>query len=251
MEKIGLLSLQKLHSNEHAQFMTIFSTLIKNWNAEALGVESDFVGFEKLLADEEIAIRVAAGSALSSELERIDILRDNTWNAIWGRIQSTLQSPIDSEVKAAMVLKRIFDIDGDVRNNPYTEESNKLTNLINDLQKDENLPSLNIVGVTTWVAALKSQNEQFIAVDSSRNAEFAGRPSGNTKAVRKLIDPVYQTIIEKINATVVLGTAKPAAISFVSELNEKIAYYKNAVAIREGRSTKETKTTTSPTTTTK
>jgi len=49
----------------------------------------------------------------------------------------------------------------------------------------------------------------------------------------------------------VLGTAKPAAISFVSELNEKIAYYKNTVAIREGRSAKGTKTTASTTTTTK
>lgn len=244
MEKIESISLQKLHNNEHGQYMSDCGTLLRKWDTAILGVESDFAEFENVLSDEQVAIRVEAGSPFSSELERIDHLRDNTWNAIWGRIQSTLLSPIDSEAKAAVILKRIFDIDGDVRDNPYSEESNKLTNLVTDLQKVENLPYLNMLGVTEWVAALKTQNEQFIAVNNLRNAELAKRPSGNTKTIRKMLDSVYQTIVEKINASVVLGSAKPSAISFVGELNEQITYYKNTIAIRNGRSLKDTETNT-------
>jgi len=89
------------------------------------------------------------------------------------------------------------------------------------------------------VAALKDQNQVFQDIFNERNTELSERGNGDVRSVRLVIDPLYEKIIERINATITLNMAAESVEAFVNELNEKIKYYKVQLSIRAGRNNKE------------
>jgi len=242
MEKIETINLGRFRNNEHFQFMTDVNQLVITNQPSELAVESIYQAFYTALMAEDSAMRVELGSIKSKSIEDLDKLRDRTWNAISLRVNSCLLSPIANEVESATIIRRAIDLYGDLRAKSYNEETAGLSNLVADLQNESNTEHVDSIGIMQWIAELKVQNEQFQAIFNERNAEFAGRESGDVRAIRLQIDPLYQQLVEIINATLVMGIAKPAATSFVTQLNEKIKYYKTTLTAREGRNKTEKKT---------
>lgn len=234
MYRIENLNLAKLHNNEHYQFMTDVDLLILKCTASELGLDNTYPQFKQALAAEETALRAENGSSRSEALATFDVNRDQTWNAISLRVKSALLSPIADEVASAKAVQRIIDQYGDLRSLPYNEESAALTNLVNDLQKPENSAHLDKVAIKTWVPILKQENDDFIALFNERNQELSGRDSGNARAARLKLDPLYREMVDTVNAAFMLKLTKPAATGFANELNEKIKYYETSLATRRG-----------------
>ena len=241
MQKIEIIALTRLRNNEHFQFMTDVDHLITMSQPAELGIEQLYPAFKTTFTAEDAAMRAEFGSLKSKSIEELDHLRDQTWNAILLRVKAAQLSPFTNEAESAEVIMRIIDRYGDIRAISYNEETTGITNLVTDLLLPANTEHLNKVAIQRWVPELKSQNEQFQTVFNERNVELSGRVSGDVKAIRVQIDPIYEKLIERINATIVMEVAKPAAINFVSQLNEKIKYYKTTLAARSGRTKAEVK----------
>ena len=222
--------------------MTGFSELVSTYPACISGMEVVYGVFQNTLMAEDLALRVEDGSAVAKTLEHIDQLRDKTWNAIHSRVEATLLSPLEEEAQSAEVIDRIIHQYGDVCSMTYSEQSSAVIKLTNELLHTVNEVHVDTIGLPIWVIALKSQNEQFLAVYNEQKSEFAGRESGEVKAARTLIDPVYKQLVEKINASIVLEFARPEVINFVSKLNEKIKYYQTtSVGLKSGSRVEERK----------
>lgn len=241
MQKIDSIALTRFRNNEHFQFMTDVDQLITTSQPAELGIEQLYPVFKTTFTAEDAAMRAEFGSLKSKSIEELDNLRDKTWQAILLRVKAAQLSPFANEVESAEVIMRIVDRYGDVRPVSYNEETTAITNLVTDLLLPANAEYLNKVAIQRWVPELKSQNEQFQTVFNERNTELSDRVSGDVKAIRIQIDPIYEKLIERINATIVMEIAKPSAISFVNQLNEKIKYYKTTLAARSGRAKAEVK----------
>jgi hypothetical protein len=239
MTKIESFSLHNLRNTEHFQFMTDVDQLITTATPLELGIDGLYPSFNTALAAEDATMRTELGSLRSKAIEDFDTLRDNTWNAISMRVNASLLCPFQDEINSATVLRRLIDLYGDVRSRSYNEESASISNLVNDFTKPENLDHVNKLGLLNWINELKNENDQFQYFFNERNAEFAERESGDVRAVRILIDPIYQKIVDRINASVVMEIATPVAESFISQLNEKIKYYKTTLVSRSSRSKTE------------
>lgn len=235
MEKLEFLTIARLQNDEHYQYMTDFRDLVEKATAAELGITDLLPPFITAFSAEDATMKVELGSAKSPLIRKLDKTRGRTWNALKQRIEATVICPIEAEAIAAEALKRVIDLYGDKRSAPYNIESASLTNLVADLLSPKNKPYLETLSITSWVNALKTQNEEFQALFNERNEELAGRQSGNTEEFRVKVDEKYEEIIDHINATIVLKTAKPGVEKFVKELNEKIKYYKNVISIRKGR----------------
>lgn len=235
MNEFESISLSRLHNSEHLQFMTDLDVLIKKLVAEELGIQEFYPLFKETLAAEDVAVGIEQGSAKSKVLEVKDKLRDKTWNAINTRVDSAILSPVEDEVTSGYAIKRIINQYGDIRNEPYNEETADMTKLIGDLQKAENAVHLEKTSIKTWVPMLKTQNDDFQVVFNQRNTEFSDRESGDVKAERKKVDPVYHKILKRVDAMVETSLAKPVAKTFIKELNERIQYFNNVIAARDGR----------------
>lgn len=235
MEKIDFLNPLRLRNDEHYQFMTDFKTLVEKAAPTELDIEDIYTEFKTAFEEEDKAMKIELGSSLSAGISNFDHVRDKTWNAIIRKVEACVISPIETEVIAAEALKRILDLYGDKRDAPYNEETSAITNLVADLLMPANKPYLETLGLASWVSALKTQNENFQTEFNKRNQELAGKLSGDMRIFRKPVNELYKKIVNRINATIELNLAKPVVTGFVKELNEKVGYFQNTIAIRKGR----------------
>ncbi|WP_340114997.1 DUF6261 family protein [Maribellus mangrovi] len=235
MVKIVKLILYKLRNGEYFQFMSDFKSLLEALGPQAIHSEAEFADFDTALVKLDDELRVDKGSVLTEELQNIDNDRDKVWRAIDMRIDATLLCTITEEVEAAKRLRRVFDLYGDVRRISYNEETAALSNLLGDLEQEENNAFLATCGLGEWVNRLNSLNVAFKAKQNERDTELANKNSGNAKAVRIEIDPLYELMVERVNAMVSLNMQTPEIENFVKELNQKIETLENTLASREGR----------------
>jgi len=239
MEQIQSINLPRLRNNEHFQFMTDVRNSIREVTPAALNLEPVFPKFNNALSRLNSTLLVDEGSVLTEKLSVFDLSRDTTWSGIGARIRATLLSPVEEEVESAKILKRVFDLYGNIRNMSYNEETGALTNLVEDFEKPENVAHCEKLGITHWVAALKGQNSGFQDLLDARNAEMAEKESGDVKAARAEIDPLYREITDRVNAMVTLDMAPPEMEGFISKLNQRIKYYEDTLAMRAGRNAEE------------
>jgi hypothetical protein len=237
MIKIEHTDLRSFDNNEHFQFMTGFDKLISTHKAVLTGAEVTYGIFKNTLMAEDLAMRIEQGSSAAQTLDRLDRQRDKTWNAIHMRLKATLLSPIKEEVDSAQFIRHIINLYGDVCTLTYSEQSAAIENLTNDLELPVIAIHTNKVGITDWVLELKKQNRQFNEAFEAINSEFARRESNDVKAVRTLIDPVYEQLVERINASIILEFAQPEVIDFAQKLNDKIKYYNTPLVYRNSSST--------------
>ena len=235
MEQISNVSFSKFRNGEHFQFMTDVRDGITTATPAALNLDNVYPGFESAYTSLDNVLRVDAGSVKTEQLVDADADRDNTWSALNLRVKATLLSPVAKEVEAAKLIKRVFDLYGNVRQESYNQETALITNLVDDLEKEENAPHCTTMGITKWVSALKTQNIDFQTLLNERNKEYANKQSGDVKAARAIIDPIYFEIVKRLNAMVTLEMASTEAQVFIKELNQKIKYYESTIASRSGK----------------
>ena len=92
-----------------------------------------------------------------------------------------------------------------------------------------------VIGINTGVMHLNNLNIAFKAKQNERDTEPANKNSGNVKAVRVEIDPLYELMVERVNALVSLNMQTPEIENFVIELNQKIKTLETTLAMRESR----------------
>lgn len=237
MIKIEPVDLRSFDNNEHFQFMTGFDKLISTHKAAITGAEVTYGIFKNTLMAEDMALRIEQGSSAAQTLDRLDRQRDKTWNAINMRLKATLLCPVKDEIDSARFLLHIIQLYGDVCSLTYSEQSAAIENMTNDLA----LPVIRVhsdkIGITHWIHELKKQNRLFTDTFDAINSEFARRESNDVKAVRTLIDPVYQQLVERINASIILEFVQPEVTDLAQKLNEKIKYYKTPPAYRNSSNT--------------
>ena len=229
MDKIQNFPLTLLPNGLHLQLATDWGVEVNRYGAGELGLGNQIGPFITAKDAEAAAMRVEQGNALTGTLFDYDTQRDNTMWGISTRIDSSLLSPIAAEVASAKVLKRIMEKYGDVRAHEYNTESAELNLMLTDLQLAANAPHLQALGLTSWVAALKTQNDLFQTTYNKRDGENSARVSGNTRAVRRPVDAAYRTMVDIVNATVVLGQAKPVAFQLIKEWNVKLDRYRTLI----------------------
>lgn len=235
MTRIDPFNPYSLRNNEHFQFMTEVDQLVTAVPAGLLPVDEVYPKFKAALTTEDEVLRVDQGSLKTKTLNEIDARRDSIWSASRGRVEATLLSPMAEEAESAQVVMRIFDLYGNVRQMGKAEETSALTNLVGDLLLPANEVHLNRLGIQSWVVALKNENDQFQSVTQERVTEFAGRESADVRAVRLMVDPIYQELVDTVNAAIILKLATPEAKTFVAKLNVVIKSYKTLQAARTGR----------------
>lgn len=241
MNKISTFNLHPLRNGEHYQFMSYLDAAIKKYAADVLGLKDVYPIFVSALAKENNALKIEQGSGITPEVSDGDKTRDRTWRCAELRIESALISPITEEVESAMVIKRIFDNYGDIRKHPIDQESGEMTNFVEDLMKPANVSHLQNVHLTNIIPLMDSENKDVIERSDDRNIEIAKRNGDNVKVTRAEVDPIYNEMVEIINASITLKLAKPETENFVNELNTRIKDYEAVIAARETNNSKEVK----------
>lgn len=195
--------------------------------------------FAAILQREDLALEQIRKSALTEKIAELDTRRDNVYYGLMTIVKAFHYSPHPYQVEMAKRIQIVLNHYGDFRRKGYNEESAIIINMVQDLNSRvaDDLTQLNI---NDWVTDLSMANQELIMLMGERYNQGADVQMEDIREVRSEIDGVYQQITTKINALVVInGTADYA--DFINKMNERITYYKNAIAQRKGRAEAERK----------
>lgn len=130
----------------------------------------------------------------------------------------------------------MFDHYGDITKKSHAEETAAINSFITDLNNDH-AADVATLGIADWLTELKANNDAFDALMKSRYTEEANKAQLRMKQVRVEVDKAYKTIVDRINALIIVNGTMPYK-AFVNELNERIGNYNLIIAQREGRNSK-------------
>lgn len=234
--KINAIHLIQLRNEEHYQYMTDFSDLVKANGADALGIKKLYASFTSLYKCESEALNQVQKSALTEEIAQADDKRDDTYRGLAYMVKSALNH-FDSNVQAAAQrLQVVLDSYGNLAVKGYNEETAGIGKLVGELQTKYATDAAS-VSITDWAVQLNADNDAFVAKMNERYDENASQTQFKMKLVRNDIDEVYRQIIEMLNA-LILVTGIDAYLDFVNELNQRIEKYSVTIAQRQGRKSK-------------
>ena len=231
--KIQNLHLPALRNEEHFQFMTDTDGLIDNAGTEALQLVEPYAQFEVLLEQEDVALETIRKSSYTTQITDMDRMRDLLYHGFDLFTRAYLCSANNAKKEAAQRIRIIVDSYGDIRLQGYKQESGSVTNFVTDINTRCG-DDLDTLGGREWIDALAEANALFINLMDTRHDDHAAQPDIDLRATRKAIDQVYQTIRERIESSTVLLPDQPIYVQFATRLNERIDYYRNAIARRKG-----------------
>lgn len=235
MEQVNVISLLDLRNSEYCELIVDMKTLLPGVLPQNAKVDELMARFTPVFEKLDEANRVDMGSVMTALIQTADKERGTTWKGMDLIVDAYLNSPVQAQLDSAIALRRVFDVYGDFRKRGYDAESSDGRNLVQDLEKLENDEHCKRIKLNTWVPLYKGQLETFKELQNQRDNERGYKSSGDVKAVRALMDPLYREIIDMVHAFIMVGMATPEMENFVVIMNQKIKRYKDLLAARQGR----------------
>jgi len=235
--KVNPFNLTKLTGASHLQLMTDVNTMLTDAKVPAdKAFGTLYTVFIAALTAEGESQKTELGSQFAKQLEDADLLRDNRYRGLALTVEANLYHKTTTLVDSARRVMRVIDQFGNPTNKPLNDETSILSSIVAELETTY-VADVTALGLTTWVAALKEANTNFATLTASRNTEQAARTALPMKDCRKVLDAAYKHLVERLNALVnINGTATYG--SLVDKLNERLDYFRNLVAVKEGRASK-------------
>ena len=204
MKKIKQLDFSHFRNNEHGQFHKVIRDELMNNTPVKTAVIKFANSYVDAIATELLAIEVEEGSQHTTLIENSDLFRDQLYRSFVLHIKSCLISFDPTVQEAASRILRIVNQVGDMRKQPYNEESGTLTSLINQLENNYT-SDITLCNAVLHLAKLEEANNSFIADFGTRSTEASLRISGDVRAARAVVDPIFKDICSVINAMVLLN----------------------------------------------
>jgi hypothetical protein len=225
--------LSRYLNDEHYNFHTEVNSLITYFTAKNLLIETEYANYYPLLSNENEALNFVRKSSYSTLVAQADIVRDNTIDGMDDAIKSGMKH-FNAEVsEAAKRLKILRDSSGDITRKAYNKESGDIVKLLSDL-KGQYAGDVTAARIDDWVDELLVDQNNFVATQSHRYDEDGEKTRLRMKEVRIDVDQAYRTMINKINALIIVNGEAPY-VDFVSKLNQRIELYTNNLAIYKGK----------------
>ena len=233
MLKIKDSPLSRFQNDEHYNFHTDVNGLIIYFTAASLLIVAEYAAYSPLLEDEGDALNFVRKSSYSQALSESDKVRDNTIYGMDDAIKSGLKH-FDAAIRAASSrLKILRDASGDIARKAYNKETADIIKLLADL-KGPYAADVVTAKIGDWATELERNNNDFVDLQKTRYDETGEKTFLRMKEVRIDVDKSYRTMVDKINALIIVNGEAPY-IDFVNKLNLRIDAYINNLAIYKGR----------------
>jgi len=233
MLKIITTPLSRLRNSQHLFLMTEFIRLVLDSTVAKLGLESYFPGFQTAVDAETVAIEVEHGSMFTEKIDELIVLREKYYGAYLKLIDNGLDHFDQTVVDAAKLLERLHTKYSLILHKTKAEKMTDFANLSGELKKPEYADAVLKIGAVVWTAKIQEINDLCTVHVDSRDKEGSVRPDGNVHDARMVVDSIYNTMIERINASVIMNGQADYA-EFIDQLNLKIENLKNTMAQQQG-----------------
>ena len=224
-----------LRNPEYFQYMVSVRDVLSRHDVvhESFGCLYDALGGSLALA--EVALAVERRSEKVREKNEADRYRDRMHRKLFNYLKSILYDDRDHRFDDAQAVMRIVNETGNPTRLPENAQSAVMTTLGNRLEPLRE--RLQAIGAQTIVEDMMNANRQFIIIEAELREELAAQKLDETpssmSAARKMIDPVYRSIVAAINGYMNVPSKMESCRELVAEMNVLVARYDALLAARK------------------
>ena len=232
MAKVKNISLSRLHQGESFEFHT---SVVKNMIETPTFVnDPTVVTYRAAVTAYDGAFKQQRESALTNDVAIADERNDKAWRGLNKANKAALDHYSNNVAAAAHAIDVVIRNYGDPTKLSYPNETARIYNLCQDLDKPANVAHINVIGIKGWVDELKAANKAFSETFAKRGNEQYTLITGLTKEKRIDTENAYRKAIEKLEAMLIMGPT--AQLNTMAEkINYYVDYYNNIIATRRGR----------------
>lgn len=177
-------------------------------------------------------------SPQTAELAQLDARRDYLLRSFIANLRLYVASPDAELAQAAGVLWGVVEKYGrNIPSLPYRQETAAITNLLQDLEIEENADLAKKLFAEHWIASLRTANTQFEQTMLSRTDTASETTSEKSKMARVAVHAAFEKVCGMINAlSVVKGES--AYIRLIERINQLVSEAQDVLSRRAARSKK-------------
>jgi hypothetical protein len=223
MKLIEAAHLHYYRAEAHYEFGGRFRILVDRFPAVRTVVVKHLPDFDALRNTEGQLIDRMIKSNITEKLVETDRLIDSYIVGIRETVSAATRHFDENVAEAAKALLNRIDAFGRMENKSYEEATTAVKIFVSELQNDTYRRMSDLVGITEWLRRLEETENEFENLFDLRNIEYADRPEGTLKVVRREVDKSYHGMVDRIDATATLDETG-AYTEFIKQLNEYITY---------------------------
>ena len=224
-----------LRNSEYFQFMVSVRDILSKHGIviESFGCLYDMLGENLTVA--EAALAAEKRNDRVRQKNEADRYRDRLHRKLFNYLKSILYDERDQRFDDAQEIMRVVREAGNPTRLPENAQSAMMTALGNKLEPlSERLEN---IGAKTTVDEMMEANRQFIALETEYRQMIAAQQLDGTPAsmaaARKLIDPIYRSIVAAINGYANVPSKRDECRELVTELNVLVARYDALLSARK------------------
>jgi hypothetical protein len=237
---ITAIDLVKLRNAEFLQFVATYSDIVAVNDPAALNVSAPHAAF-KLKTDEMSELfKRERSSIFTQALVLLDERRDNAITGFAALVNGNCYH-IDVETKqAARLLNESLNLYGvGIARLNLQAETSTISGIVHDWENQPELSAaITRLGLSDWVAELKTANQLFDQKYLERTREYGAANPNTLKSKREETVVAYYELRKYIDANSVVNSA-PAYEKLIGELNALINQYNELLNTRSAEPTPE------------
>lgn len=239
----------------HAKFHSNVYDVIKVVDITKLNIPKSLLDEYKIHIDQEIELsRQAQGSVITSQLKKIDPLRNADIRYYWKITKAGLLSPVIAQRDAAAKLEIVTRPYSDMQHATYEQKTLLINGMLHDLATEEMQNCLKELSLFEVINDLKKYNDQFNALLMQRTKEQTINKIDNSHISRPKTDNAYKSMQELIYASQLLANNeedKKMIADLIDHINSFISKAKTECKQTAKRTKNKTEDTTTDNTTNK
>ncbi len=225
-ELIKSTSLNKAHIMDFAEVMSIVASFLEKEDLDALKLTQIANEFTQQLEALDKGLVQARKTGLTEKIVATDNQRDSLFVGFRSVLNGMLHFPDQNVAEMAEQIKIVVDKYGkNIPRLPQREETSVLTNLIDDLQADENKEKVNSLNLTPWVVAMQKANNEFEKLYTERTEKSSKIVIALAKEEREKMQEAFTSLCQTINAYGIIE-GEEAYKSLANKINEEVSNVK-------------------------
>ena len=234
---INKYSFANLRNPEYYQFMFSVRDILAKYDIvlDNFGLQCLCDLLSENLHIAESALLAEKRNEKVREKNEADRYRDRLHRKLFNYLKSILYDEKDLRFDDAQEIMRIVREAGNPTRLPENAQSAMMSALGAKLEPLNS--SLESIGAKTIVDEMMEANRQFIALEAEYRKMITAQQLDETPAsmtlVRRVIDPIYRSIVAAINGYANVPSKKDECRELVAELNVLIARYEALLAARK------------------
>lgn len=199
----------------------------------ALKLETLAPLYRKALDTEGVCVNRVTKSAATKPMREKDVERGRMFSFVNAVVSSFLTCP-DAELRqAAAEVKAVLSAYIKTPWLSFSEETASVFAFLREMESEKMKAAAETLGITTYLAQLKTLNEEYREMAAARIDEYTARVKIGTGSARKVVDDIWADIARRVNAVAELEPSETVDL-FIDTVNQIFRDFKNLIAAKGG-----------------